>query len=136
MTEAQLFQAAFPFQDDVLALPVADIETSARWYHDTFGLEVVSRSHEPCPTVIMERDGFAQNGGDPEQDGAAILVADAALAKAELEAKGVTTGNWRIDERDGQRFQVFFVVAPDGLCFYFHQRLADGEGVSDPPDAG
>jgi len=28
-----------------------------------------------------------------------------------------------VDERAGKRFQVFFVVAPDGLCCYFHQPL-------------
>ena len=28
--------------------------------------------------------------------------------------------NWRVDERDGERYQVLFVVAPDGLCYYFH----------------
>jgi len=33
--------------------------------------------------------------------------------------------NWRIDEQDGRKLQVFFVIAPDGLCFYFHEPLAD-----------
>jgi hypothetical protein len=28
-----------------------------------------------------------------------------------------------VDERDGKKYQVFFVVAPDGLCYYFHQRI-------------
>jgi hypothetical protein len=41
----------------------------------------------------------------------------------ELESKGVNTGNWRVDERNGQKLQVFFVVAPDGLCYYFHEPL-------------
>jgi len=75
----------------------------------------------------MERDGvqigFAVNGGDASQDGAAILVSDIRRAKEEVEANGVATGNWRVDERDGKKFQVFFVVAPDGLCFYFHQPI-------------
>ena len=30
------------------------------------------------------------------------------------------SGNWRVDERDGERYPVFFVVAPDVLCYYFH----------------
>jgi hypothetical protein len=42
----------------------------------------------------------------------------------ELEAAGVKTANWRIDQQNGERFQVFFVVAPDGLCYYFHEPLA------------
>lgn len=122
-----LFEAAFPFAEDVLALPVEDIDVAAAWYGERFGLKEVERRDAPVPTVLMERDGvrigFAVNGGDASNDGAAILVADAARARQEIEAKGVETGNWRIDERDGKRYQVFFVVAPDGLCFYFHQLI-------------
>ena len=25
--------------------------------------------------------------------------------------------------RDGQKLQVFFAVAPDGLCYYFHEPI-------------
>lgn len=123
----KLFEAAFPFADDVLALPVTDIDSTAKWYTKAFGLAEVSRQDKPVPTVIMERDatriGFAINGGDPTQDGAAIRVSDIHRAKQELESTGVEISNWRIDERDGQRFQVFFVIAPDGLCYYFHQPI-------------
>jgi len=35
----------------------------------------------------------------------------------------VTTENWRVDEQDGKKRQVFFVVAPDGLCYYFFQPI-------------
>ena len=129
MTTPKLFEAAYPFQDDVLALPVKDIDIAAEWYAKAFGLREVERLSEPGPCVVMERDsvriGFAVTGGDASNDGAAILVADAARARAELEANGVEIGNWRIDERDGKRYQVFFVVAPDALCYYFHQELAD-----------
>ena len=124
-----LYEAAYPFADDVLGLPVRDIDEAARWYGERFGLREVERREAPVPTVVMERDGvrigFAVNGGDASNDGAAILVADVARARRELEAKGVETGNWRVDERDGRKFQVFFVVAPDGLCYYFHQPLED-----------
>ena len=79
------------------------------------------------PAVILERDGvrigFAVNGGDPANEGAAIRVTDIRRARDELEANGVKTANWRVDERDGERYQVFFVVAPDGLCYYFHQPI-------------
>ena len=90
---------------------------------------MVTRLHQRVPTVILEHDGtrigFAINGSDPEQDGAAILVSNIQGIKDELAAKGVKIGNWRIDERDGTKFQVFFVVAPDGLCYYFHEPLAE-----------
>ena len=123
----KLFEAAFPFADDVLALPVTDIDAAAKWYTKTFGMSEVERHDTPVPTIIMERDGmrigFAANGGDPAQDGAAIRVTDIHRAKQELEANGVETSNWRIDELDGQKLQVFFVIAPDGLCYYFHQPI-------------
>ena len=125
----KLFEAAYPFQENVLALPVKDIDQAADWYGEKFGLVEVERRDDPLPAVIMERDGarigFQVNGGDAGNDGAAILVADAARARDELAVRGVETGNWRVDERDGKKYQVFFVVAPDGLCFYFHQLLQE-----------
>ena len=127
MSDTPLFDAAYPFQDDVLALPVEDLDQAAEWYGRSFGLAEVERPDRPVPTVLMERDGvrlgFAVNGGDASADGAAILVSDIHRARQELEANDVAIANWRVDERDGERFQVFFVVAPDGLCWYFHQPI-------------
>ena len=127
MTPPRLYEAAFPFADDVLALPVEDIDRAAAWYGPRFGLVEVERGAHLVPTVVMERDGvrigFAVNGGDPGNEGAAIRVTDIRRARDELEANGVKTANWRVDERDGERYQVFFVVAPDGLCYYFRQPI-------------
>ena len=127
MSSTKLFEAAFPYADDILALPVEDIDQASIWYRDAFGLNEVERRADPVPTVILERDGvrigFAVNGGDPGNDGAAILVTDIHRARQELEANGTEIGNWRVDENDGQKFQVFFVIAPDGLCYYFHQPI-------------
>jgi catechol 2,3-dioxygenase-like lactoylglutathione lyase family enzyme len=124
---AHEFKAAFPYQQDVLALPVDDLNVASEWYSKHFGMTEVERKDDPVPTVILERDGtrigFAVNGGDASQDGAAILVSNIQGIKEELASKGVTIANWRIDERDGQRFQVFFAVAPDGLCYYFHEPI-------------
>ena len=123
----RLFEAAYPFADDVLALPVIDLDKTVAWYQRSFGLAEVERVDEPVPTVIMERDGvrigFAINGGDAAQDGAAIKVSDIHRTREELEGNGVEITNWRVDEQDGHKLQVFFVVAPDGLCYYFHQPL-------------
>lgn len=87
----------------------------------------VERHETPFPTVVLERDGmklgFSINGGEASQDGAAILVSNIRGIKKELESRGVQIGNWRIDEREGQRLQVFFVVAPDGLCYYFYEPI-------------
>ena len=127
MEEAPRFKKAFPYQKDVLALPVKDVDSASTWYCEHFGMTEVERFTDPVPTVIMERDGtkigFAITGGDPAQDGAAILVSNIGVLKESLESKGVEVGNWRVDKRDGQEFQVFFVLAPDGLCYYFHEPI-------------
>lgn len=131
MNSNKLYEAAFPYAEDVLALPVEDIDRASAWYQEIFGLKEVERRDDPVPAVILERDGvrigFAINGGDASNDGAAILVTDIHRARRELEGKGIEIGNWRVDENDGQKLQVFFVIAPDGLCYYFHQPIGDGE---------
>ena len=123
------FKSAFPYQDDVLALPVTDWNAASEWYCGHFGMAEVERKEQPHPTVILERNGtrggFSINGGDASQDGAAILVTGIHQLKDEFEANGVDVGNWRVDERDGKRLQIFFVVAPDGLCYYFHEPIED-----------
>jgi catechol 2,3-dioxygenase-like lactoylglutathione lyase family enzyme len=128
-TTEKLFAAAFPYADDVLALPVKDLDSTVEFYGRVFGLTEVERRDAP-PTVIMERDGvqigFAINGGEASNEGAAILVTDIDRARTEVEAQGIDVGDLHIDERDGKRLRVFFVVAPDGLCFYFHQPIAEG----------
>jgi catechol 2,3-dioxygenase-like lactoylglutathione lyase family enzyme len=128
VSESPLFKGAFAYQDDVLALPVVDLDAASGWYASAFGLREVERRDQPHPAVILERDGvkigFAVNGGDASQDGAAILVSDIDRAKQEIEAEGIKIGNWRIDVHDGEKRQVFFVVAPDGLCYYFYQPIS------------
>ena len=128
MSDNKLFINAFPYQKDILALPVSDLDIAAKWYGDGFGLREIERREKPVPTIILEREGtkigFAINGGDPGQDGAAILVSDIDRAKAELVKGGVAVGDIQVDERDGEKYSAFFVVAPDGLCYYFHQLIS------------
>ena len=127
MATTPAFKAAYPYQQDVLALPVSDINTASEWYSEHFDMVEVERKETPVPTVLLERDGvqvgFAVNGGDPTQEGAAILVDHIEEIRRMLEAKGVQVGDWQIDERDGKKLRVFFVVAPDGLCYYVHEPL-------------
>ena len=131
MSTEPLFKQAFPYQKDVLALPVKDLDVASQWYRTHFGMVEVERRQHPVPTVVLVRDGtrigFAVNGGDASQDGAAVLVSNIQGIRDELERNGVDIGNWRIDERGGNRFQVFFVVAPDGLCYCFHEPLEGSE---------
>ncbi len=127
MNTELLFKAARPYQEDVLALPVEDLDQASQWYANALGLTEVERRDDPVPTVIMQRDGvrigFAINGGDASNEGAAILVSDIERARRELEASGLTPGESRIDDHDGQNMSVFFLVAPDGLCYYFYQPI-------------
>lgn len=123
-----LFVSAHPYQKDVLALPVIDLKVAA-WYVQAFSLAEVQRQLEPVPTIILQRDGvqigFAVNGNDASQDGVAIRVTDIHRAHEELKGSGARVGDLQIDERDGEKYHAFFVVAPDGLCFYFHQLLSE-----------
>ena len=127
MANSPSFQSASAYQDNVLGLPVTDLDATSAWYCTHFAMTEVERHDSPVPTVILERDGtrlgFAINGGDASQDGAAIRVKQIQQIKEELESNGVEIGNWRVDEQDGQKLQVFFVVAPDGLCYYFHEPI-------------
>jgi len=122
------FQSASPYKDDVLALPVTDLDAASDWYCKHFGMTEIERRDVPNPAVILERDnvriGFAINGGDPSQEGAAIRVNDINGIKGQLESNGMDVANTRVDERDGEKFNVFFVVAPDGLCYYFNEPVA------------
>ncbi|MEL6895623.1 MAG: VOC family protein [Planctomycetota bacterium] len=119
------FQSASPYQDDVLALPIKDLDAASDWYSKHFGMTEIERRESPDPSVILERNGvrigFAINGGDASQDGAAIRVEDIHGMKAELQSRGIDVSDIRVDEHDGEPFNVFFVVAPDGLCYYFHE---------------
>ena len=121
------FKSAFPYQKSVMDLPVTDLDKASDWYCKHFGMTEIERRESPIPSVILERDGtrigFSINGGDASQDGAAILVANIHTLKDAFESNGVKIANWRVDERDGQKLQVFFVVAPDGLCYYFHEPI-------------
>ena len=127
MSNTPAFESAAAYQDDVLALPVADLDKASDWYCKHFGMTEVERRDQPVPAVILQRDGtrlgFAINGGDASQDGAAIRVTRIRQIKDDLESRGVTIGNWRIEKRDGEKLQVFFVVAPDGLCYYFYEPI-------------
>ncbi|WP_286764086.1 MULTISPECIES: VOC family protein [Rhodopirellula] len=121
------FQSASPYKDDVLALPVVDLNAASDWYCEHFGMTEVERVTTPNPAVILERDGvrigFAINGGDPAQEGAAIRVSDINGIRRELESNGIDVASIRVDERDGEKFNLFFVVAPDGLCYYFNEPI-------------
>lgn len=118
---------AFAYQDDNMALPVADVGLAAPFYEKVFGFHVVSRSDTPHRSVILARDevqmGLEENGGDPGQDGCAFHVVGLDDLHAEFKANGVgKLGAISTEQRDGAPWRVFFVIAPDGLCFWFGEK--------------
>lgn len=137
-----IFLTARPYADDALNLPVADVHAAIPFYETIMGFHLVSRNDSPCNSAVLSRDniqiGLAENGGDPTQEGCFFEVDNADLAFAELKENGLTTHpNWidrkpleereeagfRIDRYGATSFKVFFVVAPDGLCYCLGERL-------------
>src|SRR5213593_2328515 len=115
------FKRAVPYAGNALNLPVADLEAAIPYYEKTFGFHVVSRGAEPHKSAILARDeiqiGLAENGGDPAQEGCFFEVDDIEAAFAEIKGTPATDSDFRIDKYGDTSYKVFFVVAPDGLCY-------------------
>lgn len=123
-----IFKSASGYQDDEMNLPVANVETAIPFYETVMGFQIVARSDEPCKTAILARDGIqiglAENGGDPTQDGCFFEVDNAEAAFTELKSNGLgrDTAGFRLDKHGDTAWKVFFVVAPDGLCYCLGER--------------
>lgn len=123
-----VFKTAWPYQQDAMNLPVADVEAALPFYQTIMGFRVVARSDEPCRSAVLGRDGIqiglAENGGDPAQDGCFFEVDDAGAAFAELRANGLQRekADFRLDRYGDTSYKVFFVVAPDDLCYCLGER--------------
>jgi hypothetical protein len=106
---------------------VADVEASIPFYKATFGFAVKARRNSPHNSVILARDeiqiGLAENGGDPEQEGCFFEVDDLAAAFREVRGSEPAETDFRIDTYGEKSFRVFFVVAPDGLCYCIGERI-------------
>lgn len=121
-----IYKRAAPYADDAMNLPVADVDAAIPYYETTFGFSVVSRENAPHKSVVLARDaiqiGLAENGGDPAQEGCFFEVDNAAAAFEEIEGKPATESDFRIDKFGDTSYRVFFVVAPDGLCYMLGER--------------
>jgi catechol 2,3-dioxygenase-like lactoylglutathione lyase family enzyme len=122
------FKTASPYTDDAMNLPVADLETATPFYETVMGFKVISRQETPIKSVVLGRDsiqiGLAENGGDPTQEGCFFEVDNAEAAFAELKANGLAKdgAGFRIDKHGDRSYKVFFVIAPDGLCYCLGER--------------
>ena len=123
-----LFMTASPYADDAMNLPVQNVDAAIPYYEKVFSLRVVSRQEAPHKSVILARDniqiGLAENGGDPTQEGCFFEVDDVETAFAELKSNGLEKeeAGFRIDRYGAASWKVFFVVAPDGLCYCLGER--------------
>lgn len=124
---AQYLRAA-PYADDAMNLPVKDTESATGFYETVMGFQVVSRTDSPINKVVLGRDevriAIAENGGDPSQEGCFFEVNDVEAAFAELQANGLGAkeAGYRVDQYGDTSYRVFFVVAPDGLCYCLGER--------------
>ena len=123
-----LFKTASPYADDAMNLPVQNVDAAIPYYEKVFSFQVVSRQDAPHKSVILGRDsiqiGLAENGGDPTQEGCFFEVDDVETAFAELKSNGLEKeeAGFRIDRYGDTSWKVFFVVAPDGLCYCLGER--------------
>jgi lactoylglutathione lyase len=122
------FKRAVPYADDAMNLPVADVETAIPFYEQTLGFRLVSKTGTPHKSAVLARDeikiGLAENGGDPTQEGCFFEVDNVAAAFAEIKGKPPAESDLRIDKHGEKSFKVFFVIAPDGLCYMIGERIS------------
>jgi predicted enzyme related to lactoylglutathione lyase len=128
-TTKATFKKAWPYQNDAMNLPVADVNSSVSFYERIMGFKVAVRNETPMRSVILERDlikmGLAENGGDPTQDGCFFEVDSVVTAYEELKVNGLEKeiSNFEIQKYGDTSWKVFFVIAPDGLCFCLGEKL-------------
>jgi lactoylglutathione lyase len=124
-------QKAFGYQGDNMRLPVRDVAASVAFYETVLGFRVLSRNDTPHASVVLGRDqvqiGLVESGGDPTQDGCAFHVEGLDALFAEFKANGLekALSGFDIEQRGDAAWRVFYVVAPDGLCYWFGERQAD-----------
>lgn len=120
-----IYKTAYPYKEDQMNLPVENVESAIPFYETVMGFRLVSRNDN---SVVFGRDdiqiGLAENGGDPTQGGCFFEVDNVETAFAELKTNGLENkeANFRIDQYGETTYKVFFVVAPDGLCYCLGER--------------
>ena len=123
-----VFKTAWPYQEGEMKLPVEDLQAAIPFYETIMGFQVVSRNDAPYKSAVLGRNGIqiglAENGGDPTQEGCFFEVDNVEAAFAELKSKGLEKqdAGFRIDKHGDTTWKVFFVVAPDGLCYCLGER--------------
>jgi lactoylglutathione lyase len=121
-------EKAWGYQGDNMNLPVRDLAAALPFYETVLGFRVLSRSDTPYNSAVLARDqvriGLAENGGDSTQDGCAFHVKDLESLFEEFKANGLhkELSEFDIEQHDDVAWEVFYIVAPDGLCYWFGER--------------
>lgn len=129
MTEHHpLWTGIFPISaSDPQQLPVHDLKQATFFYQQHLGCHVVSQQDQPYRSVVLQRDqvtfGLAENGGNPEEHSCVIAINDLDGMYEELHAQHLDVSPIRHETHDGQLLRIFFLRAPDGLCYCFSQRV-------------
>ena len=120
-----IFKRAVPYAEDAMNLPVADVEAAIAFYEKTFNFRIVSKQDSPVRSAILARDqiqiGLAENGGDPSQEGCFFEVDDIEAAYEEIKGTKPRDSDLETQTYGSKTSRVFFVVAPDGLCYMIGQ---------------
>lgn len=123
-----IFKNAWPYQEDKLNLPVKDLESALPFYQAKLNFKVDSRKDLPYKSALLSRDqiqiGLAENEGDPTQDGCFFEVDDVEKALEELKSNGLDKekSDLKLQNNGQTSWKVFFIVAPDGLCYCIGQK--------------
>jgi catechol 2,3-dioxygenase-like lactoylglutathione lyase family enzyme len=123
-----ILEKAFGYQGDKMNLPVADLASALPFYETVLGFRVVSRAETPQKSAVLGRDQvemrLVENGGDPSQDGCAFHVKELDALFSEFKTNGLhkELSDFDVEEHGGAGWRVFYVVAPDGLCYWFGER--------------
>ena len=121
-------EKVFGYQGDNMNLPVQDVDDAVPFYETVLGFQVLSRSDTPHKSAVLGRDQvqirLAENGGDSSQDGCAFHVNGLESLFAEFRGNGLQkeVSEFRTERRGDVAWSVFYVVAPDGLCYWFGER--------------
>jgi catechol 2,3-dioxygenase-like lactoylglutathione lyase family enzyme len=123
-------EKAWGYQGDKMNLPVRDVSAAVPFYENVLGFRLLSLSDTPHKSAVLARDhvqiGIAENGGDSTRDGCAFHVKDLEALFAEFKANGLQKelSEFDTEVHDDVPWKVFYVVAPDGLCYWFGERKA------------
>lgn len=123
-------EKAYGYQGNNMTLPVPNLDAALPFYETVLGFRLLSRSEAPHTSAVLVRDqvtiGLAENGGDSTQDGCAFHVTNLEALFAEFKRNGLNKelSEFATEQRGEVAWNVFYVVAPDGLCYWFGERQA------------